>query len=170
MDMFERCQTPNESPLISRACDLRELDVNAYGGSRTDFALASMKRHYLNIRITWDTNCWLSNVKVLVRYNLQPIGESALVQCLASDFNFEWACQSADVSLLDPFVLQPEKFAAIGNRYEVFSYATGDLLATIKDHKWNLIGLRDVSCECVAGQLSIAETSRSNLMGRLYSD
>ena len=79
------------------------------------------------------------------------------------DFNFEWSCTSCDLAVLDSFALRPQKVAAIGNRYEVYSTTTGDLLATVKDHKWNVLGLVAISCESIVGQLRMCETLKSKM-------
>jgi hypothetical protein len=121
--------------------------------------------HYLNIRATWEPSSWLTAVHLAISYDLNLVGTGARRQSLTADFDFEWTAQAIDHACLESFELRPEKVAALGNRYEVYSTSTGELLATIHDHKWNLIGLRCLTCESVIGHLTVDETARSSLLG-----
>ncbi len=113
---------------------------------------------FLKIHIWHDQDEPLWPSKLSVSLNTDPIGEG---DSQSWTFRNIWHCQAIQASQFEDFELRPEKFLAFGNRYLALSSGSGDRLATIRDHKWDFTGMREVSVESTLGPFTISERSKS---------
>jgi len=103
---------------------------------------------------------FFANAAVAVTVDMEQVGTGNLS---SSYFDFTWVVSSLNPALLEIFTLRPEKFGAMGNRYEVFS-TDNQPIATIQDHKYALFDT-SLTCDFEEGHLQINETTKSELLG-----
>ena len=115
---------------------------------------------FLSVRVTHSLLTFFANAAVEVTIDMDAVGSGALQ---SGYFDFTWMVGTMNPGLLEAFTLRPEKFGAMGNRYDVFS-ETGEPIATIQDHKYAIFDA-SLTCDFEGGRLQINETTKSNLLG-----